>query len=260
MTHPYAIWPLRFSPDPAGMIDFYSRLGLHQSLSHEAGTFATFVGRSGALGVHDARTTMAGPVPGHAALNLATSDLEAAAAELTGIGHEVRLWDETYGKQGVVVARDGRAIGLNQERQEDLYGGYHERAVTRVPLLDVVAVCSTPDPRAEAVWFASFGFVAPSYDDPWWIGLRAGAQSGVLGIHAGGIDARKPRPADDVLGTVYEVKIGFETPEPLVELDERLRTAGLEPLTITDGPQPRILLTDPDGDEVQIHPAPGDDS
>ena len=47
MTLSYAIWPLRFSPDPAAMIDFYSRLGLHKALSHDDGTFATFDGRSG---------------------------------------------------------------------------------------------------------------------------------------------------------------------------------------------------------------------
>ena len=54
MTLAYAIWPIRFSPDPAAMIDFYSRLGLHKALSHDDGTFATFDGRSGTLGVHEA--------------------------------------------------------------------------------------------------------------------------------------------------------------------------------------------------------------
>ena len=65
MTLAYAIRPIRFSPDPAAMIDFYSRLGLHKALSHDDGTFATFDGRSGTLGVHDARTTTSGAVPGH---------------------------------------------------------------------------------------------------------------------------------------------------------------------------------------------------
>lgn len=97
--------------------------------------------------------------------------------------------------------------------------------------------------------------MASSYDDPWWIGLRAGARSGVLGIHAGEIETRNPRPADDLLGPAYEVRIRFEPAEPLLQLDERLRAAGLEPTMISDGSAPRIVLTDPDGDEVQIHPA-----
>ncbi|HEY5783502.1 MAG TPA: VOC family protein [Microlunatus sp.] len=100
MTRTYTIWPLRFTSDPAAMIDFYARLGLHQALSHEDDTFATFAGRSGTLGVHDARTTTPGAVPGYAALNLVTTDLEAAATELSGLGYRVRVWDETYGKKG----------------------------------------------------------------------------------------------------------------------------------------------------------------
>ena len=75
--------------------------------------------------MHDARTTTSGAVPGHVALNLATADVEAAATELTGHGYQVRVWDETYGKQGVVVARGGRVIGLNESRSR--------RSVRRVP-------------------------------------------------------------------------------------------------------------------------------
>ena len=55
---------------------------------------------------------------------------------------------------------------------------------------------------------------------------------------------------------MYEVRIGFETSEPLDRLGDRLRAAGFAPTMITDGPDPRIVLIDPDGDEVQIHPAP----
>lgn len=256
MTCSYAIWPLRFSPDPAAMIEFYARLGLRQTLSHDDGTFATLEGRSGALGVHDARTTTSGAVPGHAALNVATADVEAAAAELTRSGYEVRVWDETYGKQGVVVSRDGRVIGLNEKHQDDLYGGYHVHDAATVSPLDVVAVCVTPDLKAEAAYFAPFGFTAPSYDDPWWIGLRAGDRSGVIGLHAGEVEARNPRPDGDLFEPVYEVRIGFETSEPLDRLADRLRAVGFAPTMIPDGPDPRIVLIDPDGDEVQIHPAP----
>ena len=46
------------------------------------------------------------------------------------------------------------------------------------PELDVVAVCVTPDLRAEAAYFAPFGFTAPSYDDPWWIGCGPGTAPG----------------------------------------------------------------------------------
>jgi hypothetical protein len=55
---------------------------------------------------------------------------------------------------------------------------------------------------------------------------------------------------------VYEVRIGFETSEPLDRLADRLRAVGFAPTMITDVPDPRIVLIDPEGDEVQIHPVP----
>ena len=110
--------------------------------------------------------------------------------------------------------------------------------------------------RAEAAYFAPFGFTAPSYDDPWWIGLRAGERSGVIGLHTGEVETRNPRSDGDPFEPVHEVRIGFETSEPLDRLADRLRAVGFAPTMITDGPDPRIVLTDPEGDEVQIHPAP----
>lgn len=255
MIRPYVIWPLRFSPNAPAMIDFYTRLGLHKSFSHDNGTFATFHGRSGTLGVHDALSTESGVVAQHTALNFATDDIELAAEELAAMGHTVKVWDETYGKQGVVDSRDGRVIGLNEDSQEDLYGGYRTHPADSAPTLDVVAVCVTPEMKAEAAWFASFGFVAPSYDDPWWIGLRAGERSGVIGVHAGQTEASDLRDSDDDLfGPVYEVRIGFETHEPLDVLDVRLRESGFDTALVTDD-APHLELTDPDGERIEIHPA-----
>lgn len=255
MTRPYVIWPLRFSPNAAAMIDFYRRIGLQLAFSHDNGSFATFNGRSGTLGVHASHDTTSGAIAGHTALNLATDDVEKAVQELSTMGHDVKLWDETYGKQGVVLSRDGRVIGLNEDIQADLYGGYRNHAPDAEPSLDVVAVCVTPAMKAEAAWFASFGFVAPSYDDPWWIGLRASDRSGVLGIHAGEVETGDPREGDDLFGPPYLVRIGFETHLPLTAEADRLRAAGVETTMITDG-APHLELTDPDGERIEIHPAP----
>ena len=253
MIRPYVIWPLRFSPNAPAVIDFYTRLGLHKSLSHDDGTFATFRGRSGTLGVHDAHKTESGVVSQHTALNFATDDVEKAADELAAMGHTVKVWDETYGKQGVVASRDGRVIGLNEDNQEDLYGGYRTHTADGMPTLDVVAVCVSSEMKAEAAWFASFGFVAPSYDDPWWIGLRAGERSGVIGVHAGEVDSSDVRAAaDDLFGPVYEVRLGFETHEPLDVLGARLRAGGIETTLVTDD-APHLELIDPDGKRIEIH-------
>lgn len=176
-----------------------------------------------------------------------------AAEELAELGHEVKVWDETYGKQGVVASRDGRVIGLNEDSQEDLYGGYRTHPEGETPTLDVVAVCVTPQMKAEAAWFASFGFIAPSYDDPWWIGLRAGERSGVIGIHGGEVDSDHARDGGgDLFGPVYEVRIGFETHEPLAELQARLQDNGFDVTLVTED-APHLELRDPDGEHIEIH-------
>lgn len=261
MNRSYAIWPLRFSPQAPAMIDFYTRLGLRPSLGHASGTFATFAGRSGTLGVHDANRTESGAARRHTSLNLVTDDVKEAAAELDAIGYRVRVWDETYGAQGVMRSRDGLEIGLNEDEQADLYGGYYVHKNEHEPTLDVVAVCDTSEMKAEADFFAAFGFTAPSYDDPWWIGLRAGPRSGVIGIHhheaqeLGDVAANNPRTDDDLFGPPYLVRIGFETHEPLQQLADHLHAAGLAPTLVDDEHLPRLVLTDPDGETVEIHPA-----
>ena len=54
MTSRFTIWPLRFSPNPAAMIEFFTVLGLRNAISHAELTYATFDGHSGKLGVHGA--------------------------------------------------------------------------------------------------------------------------------------------------------------------------------------------------------------
>ncbi|MFT4218699.1 MAG: hypothetical protein QM619_16145 [Micropruina sp.] len=151
----------------------------------------------------------------------------------------------------------GDVIGLN-EGQDDLYGGYRVYEATTPPTLDVVAVCVTPDLKAEASYFHPFGFTAPSYDDPWWIGMRAGERSGVLGIHYGEPAPRDAegglRPDGDLFGPPYDVRIGFETDEALDELASRLEAAGVEPTRTSDEAGPKLVLTDPDGEWIEIHP------
>ena len=54
----------------------------------------------------------------------------------------------------------------------------------------------------------------------------------------------------------YEVRIGFESDLPLEQETDRLGTAGFDLAPVPKGRVPRIVLTDPDGEEIEIHPAP----
>jgi hypothetical protein len=257
MTRPYTIWPLRFSPKPAAMIEFFGVLGLRKALSHADGTYASFNGRSGRLGVHSAAQTASGAVPTHTALNFTSADITAAAKELAAAGLQVQVWDETYGKQGVVTTPTGLVIGLNEDTQDDLYGGYQVHEPTVAAPTDVVAVCLTDDIARDAAFFASFGFTADSLNDPSGVRLHADEPSGVIRLHRGEVaPAPTIQSADDQFGTPYVVQLGFETSEALDALVARLRDAGYQTATVADQAMAHLSVTDPDGEEVRIMALP----
>jgi hypothetical protein len=257
MSRPYAIWPLRFSPNPAAMIEFFATLGLDKALSHADGTYASFAGRSGGLGVHSAAQTASGAVTRHTALNLTTADITAATAELAAAGLQVRVWDETYGKQGVVITPEGLVIGLNEDTQDDLYGGYQVHEPTIAAPMDVVAVRRTDDLPREAAFFGSFGFTTDSLEDPRRVRLHATERSGgVVYLDQGEV---RPQPAirsaDDQFGPPYQVQLGFETSEPLDVLAARLGDAGYQAARVREQAGEHVSVTDPDGGKIQIHPS-----
>ena len=264
MTQDYTVLPIRFSAEPGQLIDFYTALGLAKAVDQKSGSWAVFRGSSGALAVHglaDAETVQLG---GLTSLNFAVADVSAAADELAGSGLEVTSWDETFGTQGAVLSPDGRAIGLNEVRRDDLYGGYrvHEQVVAAS--LDVVAVVESADFPASAAFFRVFGFTPfGSLDDPWWCDLRsASLRVGVIGLHGpapaeeeGG--ARPPDRESD--GATRQspllVRLSFETSEPLDALAARLVAAGYPSATVVDDDAgSRVEVNDPDGQLIQIRP------
>ena len=264
MSHDYTVFPIRFSAQPQAMIAFYTALGLAKTFDHDSGTWAVFRGASGALAVHGLAEAESDKVAGATSLNLTVADVSAAAAELAGRGIETTAWDETFGKQGAVTSPDGRVVGLNEEQQDDLYGGYriHEQRVAAS--LDVVAVVESADFAASAEFFAAFGFTPfGSLDDPWWCELRSPTRlAGALGLH------RPTGDADDLpVGNItcesegatqrppLLVRLGFETSEPLDALAARLAVAGYADAAVVDDEGgSRVVVIDPDGQQVQIRP------
>lgn len=252
MSRTYTTLPLRFSPNSAAMIDFFTALGLRKTLAHEDQTYATFDGATGSLGVHSAERTDAGEVPLHTALNLATADLEAAATELRCAGIEVRVWDETYGRQGVVLTQAGLAIGLNQDTQDDLYGGYKVPAQEVASSLDVVVICLTDDVERDSAFFAAFGYAVESSDPAGVVRLRAGADSGIVLLRPGQV-APSGSIRDDRFGPPYLVDLGFETSEPLDAFAARLMEAGYAAQTVEGEAGPYVSLVDPDGVKIDVN-------
>lgn len=260
MSERYTVLPMRFSRRPQEMIGFLEALGLRKRLDTETGTYALFDGASGRVAVHGieegSRRTS-----GDTTLNFAVDDVQAVVQALADGGMQTAVWDETYAKQGIVRTADGRVIGLNENTQDDLYGGYrlHEQSVAAS--LDVVAVWYSDDFTADARYFAAFGFEPfGSLDDPWWCDLRTGRRTGgVIGLHGtgGGSDldrAETPDEAPDELTPPALVRLGFETAEPLDALAARLAAAGYQAAVVENEAGPQVHVTDPDGQHLEIHP------
>jgi hypothetical protein len=260
MSPSYTVFPMRFSAEPEAIIGFLEALGLQLVLDSESGTYAEFVAASGRVAVHDAADAAARVGPGDTSLNFSVADVDAAVAQLRGVGLTTSAWDESYGRQGVVSTPGGSAIGLNPEggRGRD---GFRVHEQTVAASLDVVAVRYSSDFRADAAFFGSFGFEPfGSLDDPWWCELRAGRrQGGVIGLHAPNENARANPPGPDAHGAAVTdrpalVRLGFETSEPLDALAARLQAAGYRASVAEDEAGTKVVVTDPDGQDLEIHP------
>jgi hypothetical protein len=155
MTKPrFIVFPLRFTNDAPTMVAFLETMGLHKAVCTKSDGFAVLHGRSGAVMVHGTQTAESLAGHGSTTLNFAVASVAAAAELLHGSGYETHAWDESYGTQGVVRHPSGQLIGLNAEDEEDLYGyQVHPRAGT--PMIDVVAVCASPDFVRDADYFAA---------------------------------------------------------------------------------------------------------
>jgi len=250
-----AVFPLRFSSRPAAMIAFLRTLGLAPSLTAGEDSFGDLHAGAGRVMVHSAASTASGAAHGDTDLCLIVPDALAAAKQLEAEGLEVAVWDESYGKQGVITGPAGEAIGLNED-QEDSYGYQEHDPAGADARLSVVAVLASDDFARDAAFFARLGFVPEGTADEHWQALRGPGRSGIIGLHAPGPDARRTRPGDGQFGPSLQVRLGFQTSEDLAQLAARLQSAGYD--AQVRGPQGAraVHLTDPDGSHVEIHAAP----
>jgi hypothetical protein len=254
------VFPMRFSADVAAMVRFLEVLGLRVVLAGDNGTYAALEGATGSVAVHATETAAPAAGSGLTSLNVLVPDVDAAAGDLTAAGRDAAVWDEAYGRQGAVRAPNRLAVGLNEAAQADLYG-YRSREEPVVPApVDVLAVWYSDDFRGDAAFFADLGFHPEgSLDDPWWCALRGAGPAGVVGLHGtGGATAdAAPEAASEWLERPALVRLGFETAEPLDALATRLRDAGYgSAAVVADEAGPKMVVTDPDGQSLEIHPRP----
>jgi hypothetical protein len=261
MSQSSTVFPMRFSADLRAMTTFLEALGLQRVLDAGNGTYAEFEGASGRVAVDGVAEAAGRWTPGDTSLNLAVSDVDAAVARLSGADLTTTAWDDWSGRRGVVRAPGGRMVGLCTATRTGT-DGYRVHEQTVAASLDVVAVWTSTDFRADAAFFGLLGFEPfGSLDDPWWCTLRAGRrQGGVIGLHAPGehtTDAPTDAPIlteDTQAVRPALVRLGFETSEPLDALAARLQTAGYRASVAEDEVGTKVVVTDPDGQHLEIHP------
>jgi hypothetical protein len=263
-----AVFPLRFTTDPRAMIAFLTELGMARRVTAGDDGFGELRAGAGAVMVHAASTSASGARPGTTDLCLMSPSADLAAGSLEQAGIAVTVWDESYGRQGMITGPDGEGISLNED-QEDLYG-YEGHEASPDPRLRVCAVVSSDDFKRDAGWFGRLGFLPGGADGrpleediaaaecAGWLELHGHGGAGIIGLHAPMSDRPRTRlasPEAPDLPPTLQVRLGFETSEELGALAVRLRGAGYD-ARLDEGAVRAVHVLDPDGIDVEIHPLP----
>ncbi|MGP9537470.1 hypothetical protein ACT3SP_05635 [Brachybacterium sp. AOP43-C2-M15] len=262
---PLTVYPLRFTADAPAMITFLRTLGMAPAVTAGEDSFGELVAGAGRVMVHAVRGAESGASSGDTDLCFSVSETDAAAEALREAGLAVEVWDETYGRQGILAGPAGESASLNEE-QRDLYGYRGHDTSAADPRLSVVAVLASDDVERDTAWAALLGF-APDRSGPDGSGAdAAGAEgfralrgpdgTGVLGLHRPSEGDRRARSTGTEFGDTLQVRLGFETTEDLEELAARLVAAG-HPARVLERPGAHsVHVVDPDGLPVEIHHRP----
>ncbi|WP_152353381.1 VOC family protein [Brachybacterium subflavum] len=272
------VFPLRFTADPRAMIAFLVELGMARRITAGDDGFGELRAGAGAVMVHAASGSATGARPGTTDLCMAAPSADEAAESLERAGIEVTVWDESYGRQGMITGPCGEGVSLNED-QVDLYG-YEGHDASPDPRLHVCAVLSSEAFAPDARWLGRLGFAPAAVGgvggtggadgaegadpDPvaaersGWLELHGPGSAGIIGLHApmaGRERTRRASPEMPDLPPTLQVRLGFETSEDLEALAARLRVAGYD-ARLVEGAVRAVHVPDPDGIEVEIHPLP----
>lgn len=256
----------RFSADVPAMARFLDAVGLGRVVRTTGDGFVTFAGASGGVAVHSCEGSATGALPGDTQLSFDVPVADAAMGALRDAGLSPRMWDESYNRTIGVDDSSGRGIWIN-EVSSDNYG-YATVPVTGPATditaqhsspsdIDVVAVHPSDDFEHDRKLFAAFGFEPVSMGSEHWQALRARPGNGTIGLHPpfGESPGVRERTTDNPVGPPIRIDLGFETDEPMGAVASRLVAAGYADARVDEQPfGSSVVVTDPDGCSVQIHP------
>jgi predicted enzyme related to lactoylglutathione lyase len=244
--------PVRFTDDVKAMQAFFEALGLRPRIEAEAGGWVDMVAGGGMVALHSAATSASGGKPGQTSLSFEADDLTSLAKRLEAAGVDrVRVYDEAYGQ--VLTCSDplGNEIHVDG-RSGDLYG-YRVHSLGPTPPLRVSPVLFTDPQGSYCALLEALGLTRRGKSNEYYVTYTAGGgDRGLVGLHYVYADdlplVAKPGAAT--------AQLNFETAEALDDMARRLAASGFEaPITRQDFGS-FLTVTDPDGQQVQIHERP----
>lgn len=172
---------------------------------------------------------------------LETDNARSAADALALDGLPTRWWDESFGRQSAVTG-PGAETSVN-EPMTDSYGYTTHRSDGGPAefVVDVVAVFFTSDPARWEEFFQRLGFTAAATESGW-RELRAGADSGGIGLHT----------SENTWTLPNRCGLSFSTSEPLNEFVVRMRGLGYAVTEEPEAQAPHVTVLDPDGESIDI--------
>ena len=233
--------PMRFTGHLSAMREFLTLLGYSTRLSRDL-RWATMVGVSGEVGLHDTAVSASGAPSGTTDLMFEVDEAEALALQFAAAGFgQVEIYDEAWGR--VLLVKDDDTELYFDERPDDLYG-YRvddprpEHGIASMPVLH-----GPPTGSLDRLLSVA-GLVRRDEgdDERWTVWSAAG----------GGLVARQSRDARTTRGAVT---LGFRTAEPLTELARRLIAGGHAGVTLSDEFGAELTVIDPDGESVIVQAA-----
>jgi hypothetical protein len=244
--------PVRFTDHVSEMQRFLELIGLRPWIVADRGGWSDLACGAGRVALHDAATSDSGGLPGQTTLSFEAGDITLLAKQLTDAGvASVSVYDEAYGR--VLTCRDpaGDTIGID-ERADDLYGS-QLRAEPGAPSLRVMPV-RFADPAGPYGGFLQVLGLRPAGEiNPYYVNfLAGGGAQGQVGLHYV-FGETLPVVAGGGGGTV---QLTFESAEPLDQIAARLDGAGFAAQILTEDFGSLLSVTDPDGQEVQVHTPP----
>lgn len=247
--------PVRFSNDVAKMQEFLETIGLRPRIESRGGGWVDLISDSGMVALHDAASSVIGAEHGQTCLSFEVNELDKLAERLRDAGvPDVAIHDEAYGRVLSCTDPLGDQIWIDG-RTDDLYGYRAHQEVPPESGLSVVPVRFTDPQGPYADWLAALGLTRLGESNESYVMFDAGgSEHGFVGLHH--VYTKDPADLPIVAGD-GSVHLTFATHESLDDVAARLVQAGHgDAHVIVEDFGTMLTVTDPDGQEVQVHQAP----